>query len=265
MITLLTDFGTADAYVGIMKGVILSVSPSAVIIDLTHEIAPQDILGAAYVIDAAYRFFPAGTIHLVVVDPGVGTDRGVICVSANGHFFLAPDNGVLTRIISPARPDAVFVIDNNAYFLDTVSRTFHGRDVFAPVAGHLDEGVPPDRLGRKITAERLHRLDLPEPRTDDNRMIAGQVIMIDRFGNLITNIDYSLLRKTFEGADDRNFQVTVGTHRIQGLSSSYQAKDSGGILAIVGSSGFVEISVNTGSAAAFCKAMRGTAVSVAVG
>ena len=265
MITLLTDFGTTDAYVGIMKGVILSVDPSAQIVDLSHDIAPQDIAGAAYCISSAYRYFPAGSIHIVVVDPGVGGRRSIIAVSMAGHFFLAPDNGVLSRIISSGKVESITRVENNSYFLAPVSRTFHGRDIFAPVAGHLSRGISVDCLGRKMTADCTLHLDLPVPHLSENREITGQVIHVDRFGNLITNIEYPFIQKIFGGVGDRHLKIVIGAHLISGLSAYYQETGPQSLLAIVGSMGFVEIAVNRGSAASFCGASPGSIVSVSSG
>lgn len=262
MITLLTDFGTSDPYVGIMKGAILSVDPSAVIVDLTHDIAPQDIAGAADCIDSAYPYFPTGSIHLVVVDPGVGSHRAIIAVSAGGHVFLAPDNGVLSRILSSGQPKTITLVENDKYFRQPVSQTFHGRDIFAPVAGHLNKGLPVGCLGPEITADKLIRLDLPKPRVSENRDIAGQVIRIDRFGNLITNIDHQLIQETFDTVDTRDLNISIGGHHISGLSASYQEAAARSLLALVGSTGFMEIAVNGGSASEFCGAGQGTMVSI---
>lgn len=273
MITLITDFGLADPYVGIMKGVMLSIDPCAVIVDLTHAVDPQDIAGAAYAIDGAYRFFPEGTLHVVVVDPGVGSDRRILCVSVRGHLFLVPDNGVLTRVMASARPDAVFRVENKGFFRSPVSRTFHGRDIFAPVAGHINKGVPIHRLGREISVQEMHSLALPVPKISRDGQITGEVIRVDGFGNLITNIDDALIRKirgcagNREGGPDvcKDVCVTIGKRRIHGLADSYQQVSSGSLLAIIGSSGFVEISVNLGSAARLCNAGRGTAIQVSPG
>jgi len=197
MITLVTDFGTTDPYVGMMKGVILSKDPSAAIIDITHEIAPQDFAGAAYIIYSAFRYFPIGSIHVIVVDPGVGSDRSIIAVSMGGHYFLAPDNGVLDLILATGKVDFITTVENDTYFLKPVSRTFHGRDIFAPVAGYLSKGVAIDRLGVEIKKDHALRLDLPIPYLSQTGALVGEIIRIDRFGNLITNIDYLFIQKTF--------------------------------------------------------------------
>ncbi|MGR3218622.1 MAG: SAM hydrolase/SAM-dependent halogenase family protein, partial [Candidatus Anammoxibacter sp.] len=161
IVTLLTDFGLHDEYVGVMKGVILGIDRSARIIDLSHSIKPQDIIGAAYVLLSAYKYFPAGTVNLVVVDPGVGSDRKIICVKTKDHIFLAPDNGILSILIAHETPEIIIEVTNKKYFLPEVSNTFHGRDIFAPVAAHLANGVKPEELGEELFA--IQEIDIPVP------------------------------------------------------------------------------------------------------
>jgi len=265
VITLLTDFGLADPYAGIMKGVILSVNPSAVIVDLTHDIPPQDIAVAAYVIDSAFRYFPAGTIHVVVVDPGVGGERGIIAASAAGQLFLAPDNGALTLILKSCPVDGVFLVENSRYFRHPVSRAFHGRDIFAPVAGHLSAGLAPDQLGPRITTGQWVTLDMPIPHVSTDREIAGEVVRVDRFGNLITNIDQPLIHATFGDTDPRALKIAVGGFVVIGLSGVYRDAPSGALVALVGSTGLIEIAVNRGSAADVCKASTGSRIKIFTG
>ncbi|MEA3434835.1 MAG: SAM-dependent chlorinase/fluorinase, partial [Thermodesulfobacteriota bacterium] len=162
IITLTTDFGTDDEYVGIMKGVILSLNPSAVIVDITHHIDPQDLLQAAYTIYSSYRYFPQKTVHVVIVDPTVGSNRKIIAFKIDDHIFLAPDNGVLTLLINERKINSIGRIDNTNYFLDPVSRTFHGRDIFAPVSAHLSMGVPIKKLGTTVAQNKLICLSIPE-------------------------------------------------------------------------------------------------------
>ncbi len=262
MITLISDFGTSDPYVGIMKGVILSKDPSAVIVDITHEIAPQDVAEAAYAIYSAYRYFPPGSIHVLVVDPGVGSHRAIIAVSMAGYYFLAPDNGVLSLVLESGNVDFITTVENDSYFLKPVSRTFHGRDIFAPVAGHLSNGLPIDRLGSEIKTDNAVHLELPMPYQSQTGEIAGTVINVDRFGNLITNIDHPFIQKTFGLVSERDLNISIGTHQIAGLSACYEDAGSQSLLAIVGSMGFIEISVNCGSASEFCKQTRGSVVSI---
>jgi S-adenosylmethionine hydrolase len=260
VITLLTDFGLADPYAGIMKGVILSANPDAVIVDLTHDIPPQDIMAAAYAIDSAFRYFPAGTIHIMVVDPGVGGERKILAAIAAGHVFLAPDNGVLTLILKSGAVDRIFQVENSRYFLHPVSRTFHGRDVFAPVAGHLSNGLSPAALGPETDPGRGMMLGLPLPRVTPGREIAGCVTRVDRFGNLITNIEQSQVAATFGKTDPRGLKIAVGGSIITGLSGAYRDAPSGALLVLFGSAGWMEIAVNGGSAAEVCAAAVGSPV-----
>ncbi|MBC2713895.1 MAG: SAM-dependent chlorinase/fluorinase [Desulfobacteraceae bacterium] len=262
MITLITDFGTSDPYVGIMKGVILSVDPSAAIIDITHEIEPQDVSGAAYCIYSAYRYFSPGSIHVVVVDPGVGSHRSIIVLSMAGHYFLAPDNGVLSLILKCGKVDSITKVENDVYFLKPVSNTFHGRDIFAPVAGHLSKGLPVDRLGPEIKTDQTALLDLPMPYQSQNGEIVGTVIGVDHFGNLITNIDYQFIQKTFGFVIERDLKISIAGHQIAGLSACYRDAGLQSLLAVIGSMGFIEISVNCGSASEFCGESKGSIVTI---
>jgi len=262
MITLLTDFGISDPYAGIMKGVILSVNPSAQIIDVTHGIEPQDIMGAAYFINAAYRYFPLRSIHVVVVDPGVGSDRSIIAVSAGGHFFLAPDNGVLSLVLENLCANTIIKVENETYFLKPVSRTFHGRDIFAPVAGHLSKGVGIDSFGPAITRDQMVTIALPKPYLSESGELVGKVISVDRFGNLITNIDLQSINEAFGFNNDRRLKILIGSHQIEGLSSAYHDVSPQSLLAIIGSMGFVEISLNFGNASVSCGETKGSVVKV---
>ncbi len=164
VITLSTDFGLADPYAGIMKGVILSINPSVAIVDLTHCIDPQDTVSAAYMIESAYSYFPEKTVHVVVVDPGVGTGRAVIAAEASGRYFLAPDNGVLGLVLKSSSPAKIVRVENEEYFLTPVSRTFHGRDIFAPVAACISRGVPLERFGPSVSASGIFQPEIPQPR-----------------------------------------------------------------------------------------------------
>src|SRR5574337_20278 len=186
IITLLTDFGNQDAYVGIMKGVIAGINPLANIIDICHDIPPQDIFNGAYLLSTSYKYFPEGTIHVAIVDPGVGSQRDIVCVEAQHHIFLVPNNGILSFIAQEEKPKSIFRVTNNRYCLPSPSNTFHGRDVFAPVAAHLSLGIKPQQLGMKVN--QLEQLDIPKPHYKKTGQLEGQIIYIDRFGNLITNI-----------------------------------------------------------------------------
>ena len=239
VITLLTDFGTADYFVGAVKGAILSVNPRAVIVDITHEIAPQDIEAGAFTLLAAYKTFPAGTIHVGVVDPGVGSERRPIIVSANEQFFVGPDNGLFTYIYDREPSHRIIHVTSDRYFRPSVSTTFHGRDIFAPVAAALSNGIALEEFGAEIDdAVRLPSLETP-PR----------IIHIDRFGNCVTNI-------TRAGKS-----VVVNGQTISEFRRFYGEGDDDSLFAIWGSAGFLEISVNGGSAAKVLGARRGDAVS----
>ena len=269
-LVLTTDFGLQDPYVGVMKGVALGINPRVPIIDLTHQIRPQNIAQAAFVLGSNYRFFPPGTIHVVVVDPGVGTDRNALLLVTPGGRFLAPDNGVLSRVLSdylgdppeqageidvPA-PLAAHRLTNPKYRLHPVSQTFHGRDVFAPAAAHLSLGVPPDDLGDPVT--RLRWLPSPRPVRRGNA-IQGQVIDVDHFGNLVTNIPAAML----EGSS--GVHLKIGGRVIRGLSRTFHGgpdSPTDGLVALVGSHGYLEAAVRDGSAALLMGADLGEPVEV---
>ncbi|HLG30718.1 MAG TPA: SAM-dependent chlorinase/fluorinase, partial [Candidatus Brocadiales bacterium] len=191
VITLLTDFGTKDSYVGIMKGIISGINPDANIIDLCHEIGRQDIFEGAYVLYSSYKFFPAGTIHVAVVDPGVGTKRKIICAKIRDYLFLAPDNGILSLVLTDEKPRLIIEVTNKKHFLPEISNTFHGRDIFAPVAAYLSRGINPLKLGKRLT--KIKRIELPHPDASKQGVLKGKVIYIDVFGNLITNIRRDVL------------------------------------------------------------------------
>lgn len=262
IISLSTDFGVSDPYAGIMKGVILSIAPRVTVVDLSHGIAPQDVTGAAVLIDAAFGFFPENSVHVVVVDPGVGSERAVIAAESSGHFFLAPDNGVLTKILARGSTETLVSVENPEFFCHPVSRTFHGRDIFAPVAARMARGEPLDNFGPRRSPADLVRLSLPAPHVSDSGELEGQVVAIDHFGNLITNLDEKSLARFSPAWNADDLWVYIGEHCIKGLSDSYQAVAPGQLLAIIGSSGYLEISVNTGDARSCCGAERGSPVRV---
>lgn len=247
-ISLLTDFGLRDPYVGIMKAVIASRAPAASVIDLSHSVSPQDVTEAAFFIASSFPYFPVDTVHVIVVDPGVGSGRAVVAMRAAGHFFLAPDNGVLTRIMENASIEEIVRVENEGYFLHPVSRTFHGRDIFAPVAAAVAEGLQLAELGPLIGAADAVRIRLPGPSLTEKGCLKGEVIAVDGFGNLITNLDEESLARVSAGKDPSALSVEIGESFIQGLSSSYRAVPEGGLLAIIGSRGYLEISVNQGDA-----------------
>lgn len=262
IISLLTDFGTDDEYVGTMKGVILSINPSAKIIDITHHLDPQDIVQAAYLIQSCYAYFPKGTVHIVVVDPGVGTSRSIIILKTEGYVFLAPDNGVLTRVMKSDNIDSIVCVNNSNFFLEPVSHTFHGRDIFAPVGAHLSKGVEITKFGATVNKKDIIHLDLPEPCLTDKGELVGSIVSIDRFGNLVTNIDQHRLEKFLNGGAEIELVVKIGKGQIRGLSQSYQSTGLKEPLAIIGSRGYLEIAVNHESARNHFNVQKGDSVSV---
>jgi S-adenosyl-L-methionine hydrolase (adenosine-forming) len=242
VITLTTDFGTRDWFVGTMKAVMLRIEPRARLVDITHELPVGDIRGGAFSLAASWRFFSQGTVHVVVVDPGVGSARKAIAVQTAKASFVGPDNGVLSWALAKEAVKAVHALENEAYFVRPVSRTFHGRDVFAPVAGHLSRGVPLKKLGPAL--KDLVRLDWPEPRKRAGG-IEGEVVYIDRFGNAITNLEGELLREGRRAA----CEVHARRGRVCPVMGFYQAVPPGRAVGLFGSAGFLEIAVNGGSAA----------------
>jgi len=242
IVTLTTDFGTADAYVGTMKGVLLGLCPQAGLIDITHEVRPQAVRQAAYLLSTATPFFPPGTVHLAVVDPGVGSARRAVAVQTGRATFVAPDNGVLTLALAHDPPRLAVTLTNPDYHLPQVSATFHGRDVFAPAAAHLACGTDPRDLGEQIPVSRLVRLPSLEPRRRPDGTWQGEVLHIDRFGNLVTNVQGTM--------PNTQCTVEIAGQCITNLSQTFADVASGDLLAYVGSSGYLEIAVREGSAAA---------------
>jgi S-adenosylmethionine hydrolase len=263
VITLLTDFGESDAFVGIMKGVILDIAPQAQLVDLSHLIAPQDIKQAAYILMTAAPFFPAGTVHLVVVDPGVGSARRPIAVETSNAYFIAPDNGVLSYVLGQEENYRVVELTNPLYRLPEPSSTFHGRDIFSPGAAHLAAGVPIDELGPPVEQPIL--LDPPCLSLGADG-VEAEVINIDHFGNLRTSIIllnwvddttlelHSLFSQQLKSEPPRRFsavkaQIEVGGLTIDGISTTFSEVQVGQPLAYVGSEGGLEIAINQGNAA----------------
>lgn len=250
-ISLLTDFGLRDEYVGVMKAVVATINPRARVIDITHQIPPQDIIQAALVLKAAYRYFPAGTVHLAVVDPGVGTSRPVVAAKVGRYFFLGPDNGVLWPAIEDSRDKETHIVTvtNSDFFLPKASRTFHGRDVFAPLAAHLSLGVELERLGPAIGLKEMVHLERLEPFRHSDGSLRGTVTGIDRFGNLLTNIGRCHLVDLAGGSDLSGLEISAGPWKLQGLAETYAEVPAGEPLALIGSRDTLELAVNQGSAA----------------
>ena len=237
IITILTDFGTKDHYTGSIKGVIYGINPEAIIADITHEVPRHDIISASFLLKSFHGYFPRGTVHLVVVDPGVGSSRLPVAVSAGGQFFIGPDNGVFSLIYENSRELKIIAIENEDYMRSEISSTFHGRDVFAPAAAHISRGLPIEDLGSPLSSPVL--LDFPEPAINGNE-ISGEILYTDTFGNMTTNIKGSNVPV--------NSTIIIDSHRIEHISASYSEAAEGELLALTGSSGYLEISVNRGSA-----------------
>lgn len=254
LITLTTDFGLDDPYVAMMKGVILGRCPEVRLVDICHTIAPQDISSASQQLNQAAPFFPTDTIHVAVVDPGVGTNRRIICLEHNNQLFLAPDNGLLSPFFKDAT--AAFQVDNEALYRHPVSTTFHGRDIFAPVAAALAEGLAPHELGPELSVNDLIRLDLPQP-TMDTKQLRGQCLRADRFGNLSTNISAKDLESFLDKSEVP--VISIGDTLITGLSSTY-GHEKGEVIALINSSAHLEISIAGGNAADQLHIATGTPV-----
>ena len=242
ILTLTSDFGLSDHYVAAMKSVILSICPQARMVDISHGISPFEIAEGAYLIAQAYPSFPRKTVHVVVVDPGVGTSRRPILLEAAGQYFVGPDNGVLSMVYSREK-SKVRLISNDRYFRMPVSRTFHGRDIFSPVAAHLAAGVPPSRMGKLI--QDYLRPSFEKPQRTGKRTWTGRILKIDRFGNIITNFDAI----EFPDLDRKNFSLAIGPRQVGVMAHNYAECGPGELFLIAGSSGYLEVSVSQGSAA----------------
>ena len=255
IITLTTDYGTDDHLVGVLKGVILKINPDVTIVDITHGVTPFDLLDGAMAIANAYPYFPPRTIHVVVVDPGVGTERRPLLVSGQNQYFIAPDNGVLSAVYEKEQNFVVRHLTAEHYFLQPVSKTFHGRDIFAAVAGWLSKNWQPASMGEEITD--FKRFGLPRPKEADG-LLKGVVLKVDSFGNLITNFRSEDLP---EGALEKGeIKLQVGNQAVSKLVPTFANGNAGEAIAYVGSSGLVEIGVNKGSASKTLGIGRGTPV-----
>ena len=258
IITLLTDFGLKDPYVASMKGVILSINPQCTLVDITHQVSPYDIKEGAFILAQAYSTFPKGTIHLSVVDPGVGSPRKPILFVTKNYFFIGPDNGLFTFALKREKLKKVIALGKMEFFLPEVSPTFHGRDLFAPVAAHLSCGIAPESFGRVIKS--WNEISFPEPVLRQERLI-GEVIHIDTFGNLVCNIDYKNLLKF---SKSRPFVIKIGKRTMRGLKKGYWEGRKDEPMALIGSGGFLEISVREGNAQKVLKMKKGDRVQVQI-
>ncbi len=260
IITLTTDFGLNDHFVGAMKGVILEIVPEAQIIDISHAVQPFDILDGALTISQAYSYFPSGTVHMVIVDPGVGTDRRPVILTGDRHLFVAPDNGVLSLIYDREQRVSVRHITAEHYFLQNPSNTFHARDIFSPVAAYLAKGIDADRFGDEITD--YVRFGAPRPKPLDDRTLRGVILKVDRFGNLITNITPQDAPQLF-GATPHAFKIAIGNKaQATRICTSYADGEPGEVFGILGSMGFLEVATNRGSAFQLMGAGKGSEVNV---
>lgn len=256
IITLTTDFGTDSPYVAQMKGVICSINPRATIIDITHAISPQNVLAAALVLDEVCHRFPQDSIHVAVVDPGVGTRRALVAARVRERYYLLPDNGLLSHVVQREWPSQVIRLEAHQYWLGSVSATFHGRDILAPVAARLSLGLDPRDLGPPH--RQLALLQVPVPTVFEQRLV-GEVISTDSFGNLITNITAELLPSDWVG---RRCAVCCGAAVVDGLQRTYRGGPLGATVALFGSSGRLEIAVVQGNAAIRLAAHPGDKVEV---
>ncbi len=262
LITLITDFGPADHFVGVMKAVILNINPDVQIVDVCHQVNSYDIFDAAFTLAQSYRFFPPDTIHLVVVDPGVGTARRPLLARTIEYKFIAPDNGVLSLIYEREETIEVRHVTSDHYFLNPVSNTFHARDIFAPVAGWLSRGLEADKFGEPVTD--YTKFTPPKPKRVSDQLVKGVVLRVDKFGNVITNITPEDVPALF-AENPPPFKIIIGQQEITKLNLAYSMGKPSEIFAIVGSSGYVEICTNRGSAAKALNAGRGAEVGVMLG
>ena len=260
IITLTTDYGINDHLVGVMKGVILNINPDVNVVDITHGVLPHDILDGALTIGQAYRHFPPKTIHVVVVDPGVGTQRRPILVASDQHYFVAPDNGVLSSVYDQTEALYVWHIISEHYFRQPVSKTFHGRDIFAPVAAWLSKSWQTSAFGEPVTD--FVRFAIPKPKATGNT-IKGIVLRVDQFGNLVTNFKVEDVPAL--AAADGKFTIKAGNATITKLVPTFAGGSNGEAVGVIGSSGYLEICVNKTSAARILGIGRGAEVSVDVG
>lgn len=258
IITLLTDFGTKDHYVASMKGVILRINPQCTLVDITHQVSPQDIREGAFLLASACPYFPKGTIHVAVVDPGVGGPRKPILIATENFFFIGPDNGLLALAAKKDGIKQIVTLSHKEYFLPDVSNTFHGRDIFAPVVGYLSLGTDPKTFGKRTN--QWMDLDLEQPELMRGQLM-GEIIHIDAFGNLVSNIDRKELSSFIK---NRPFVVRVRKKVIHGLKRGYWEGKSGELVTVWGSSGFLEISVREGSAQKVLKVKKGDPIIVTV-
>ncbi|MFC1541352.1 S-adenosyl-l-methionine hydroxide adenosyltransferase family protein [Candidatus Latescibacterota bacterium] len=256
IITYTTDFGISDPYAGIMKGIVLSINPKACQIDITHEILSHDIIHASFIIVNAYHHFPKGTIHVAIVDPGVGGERKNIAVLTKNYFFVGPDNGIFSNVLSKESISEIREIKNPPFIKKTISSTFHGRDVYAPCAGNISAGKKFTEIGPLI--DNILYLDYPKVK-ESKTSLTGEVVFIDSFGNMITNISEHLL-KSF--TKDKSFEIYFSAERFKKISTYYSQIPRGKPLALIGSTGYLEISMNGGKASSYFMTSVGASITI---
>jgi len=261
IVTLTTDFGLNDHFVGTMKGVILNIAPNAEIVDICHSVQPYDILDGALTLAESYNYFPTRTVHVVVVDPGVGSARRPIIAASDRHNFVAPDHGVLSLMYAREERLHVRHVSSDHYFLQPISNTFHGRDIFAPVAAYLAKGLDHEKFGPEITD--YVRFNAPRPKPVDAKTLRGVVLKVDRFGNLITNFTPSDVPALFDG-QPAGFKITVGKKEITAMKTSYAEGAPNEVFGILGSMGYLEIAANRGAANQLTGAAKGTEVNISL-
>lgn len=255
VITLTTDFGLQDYYVSAMKAAMLNIAPDARLVDISHEIPSQDIMAGSWILQNSAMLFPEGSVHTVVVDPGVGTDRNPVALKVRDQLFVGPDNGIFSLLTSDEEYKAVR-LTNEDYWRENPSNTFHGRDIFAPVAAHLSQGVPLEELGEPIDELVTYRWTVP---IADKDGLEGMVIHIDKFGNLITNISESLLEEVI---DDKNVRIYVGNTILDEIATTFGKVTEGEPVAYIGSSGMLEVGINKGSAEEMLGVQKGAQISL---
>lgn len=260
LVTLTTDFGGSDHFVGAMKGVILKQNPNAHIVDISNSVHSFDILDGAMTIAQAYKYFPTDTIHVVVVDPGVGTNRRPLLVVGDKHLFIAPDNGVLSLVFEQQERLSVRHITSEHYFLQPVSQTFHGRDIFSACAGWLSKGVEPHKFGEEITD--FVRFAAPRPKPVNANAIKGVILKVDKFGNLITNITAKEAPQFFGEAPPQAFKIIAGNKEVTTFRTAYAQGMHNEVFAIVGSMGFIELAANRAAASQLTGANRGSEIGI---
>ena len=260
LIVLLTDFGYKDPYVGVMKGVIKSINPSAEIIDLTHEVRRQDVYQAAIILYVSTRYFPRNTVFVSVVDPGVGSSRRALLIKTRNYYFIGPDNGSLYPAAASDSIMSVYDISNSKYRLYRVSHTFHGRDIFAPIAAWLSLGIPPEILGEEIPVESIVKINIPEPEIIENKIV-GKAIYIDIFGNIMTNIREELLTNIIKYGNELHIGVNNKTITCKYVPS-FSHVEEGETACYINSWGYFEIAINKGNAAEKYNAKIGDKITI---